>query len=408
MSSVLLLLLALMVTPARSAPAPAPAPIVAPTATGLGQGVEAELAPMVSLGGEIDRDGVKMLQRLTGKVKPWMWWAGGLGWVALVLLVGRLIERGLARLFPHARPSWLGRGFRLFAYLSCALFAGYFFLHALDATLLAGLLMLVEGKVMLLAAATGIADLALLMVNLAIDRYLSRQDGSGQPIERSPRVMTLLPLLRNVAMITLGALLTLVVLGEFGINIAPLIAGAGVVGVAIGFGSQKLVQDVITGAFMLFENTLAVGDWVKIGDHSGTVEGMTIRTLRLRDGNGQVHTLPFSAVPNVINMSRDFGFHPFEINISYDTDIDRALAAIADVVAELREDPAISPDITAPAELFGVERLGEWSVVLSGRIKTPPGRQAVVARAFNRRVKNKFAEQGLILAQRPYNIAAVK
>jgi small-conductance mechanosensitive channel len=343
----------------------------------------------------------RQLQRLS----PWMWLVGGLLWAALVVLAGKLIEHGMARLIPGSRATWLGRTFRVFAYVACALIAVYFFLHAFGAAILAGPLLQVERKLVLLAAAFGVADLALLLVNFSIDRYLSRLDAAGHKIERSPRVLTLLPLLRNVTMIMLGGVLALIVLGEFGVNIAPLIAGAGVVGVAVGFGAQKLVQDVITGAFMLFENTIAIGDTVKIGEHSGVVEGMTIRTLRLRDANGQVHTVPFSAVPNVINMSRDFGYHNFEINVTYDTDIEAALAAITAVVAEMQADPATGADILEPFELFGVERLGEWSVVLSGRIKTPPLRQANVGRAFNRGIKNKFDALGLKLAERSRLVA---
>jgi small-conductance mechanosensitive channel len=345
-------------------------------------------------------DRMPHLLQLTNGVEPWMWWLGALLWAALVVLAGKLIERVVARLLPDGRVSWLGRTFRIFVYVICALIGVYFLLHGFGAAILAGPLLQVERKLVLVAAAFGAADLALLLVNLAIDRYLSRVGPAGEPIERSPRVLTLLPLLRNIVMVGLGGVLALVVLDEFGVNIAPLLAGAGVVGVAVGFGAQKLVQDVITGAFMLFENTVAVGDMVKIGEHAGTVESMTIRTLRLRDANGQIHTLPFSAVPNVINMSRDFGYHPFEINIPYDTDVDSALAAIAEVAAAMQADPALAGDMLAPAELFGVERLGEWWVVLSGRIKTPPGRQAVVARAFNQRIKAKFAERGLALAYR--------
>ena len=342
----------------------------------------------------------ELFQKLNQIVPPSMWWVAGLLWAVLVVLVGKLLERGIARLMPDNRPSWPGRIFRIFAYLVCLLIAIYFFLRAFGGSFLAGPLLVVERKLVLLAGAFGIADIALMLVNFSIDRYLARQSTEGMPMERSARILTLLPLLRNVVMVSLGAMLALVVLGEFGVNIAPLVAGAGVFGVALGFGAQKLVQDVITGAFMLFENTLAIGDVVKIGDHTGVVEGMTIRTLRLRDGLGQVHTLPFSSVPNVINMSRDYGYHNFEINVTYDTDVDAALAAIAEVAAEMQADPATSSDILAPAELFGVERLGEWSVVLSGRIKTPPGRQANVARAFNRIVINKFAKVGLKLAIR--------
>jgi len=346
-----------------------------------------------TLTGEIDRDSDRLMKMLSGVVEPWMWWVAAAVWVVLVLLAGRLISYAVSRLFPTSGISWLGRAFRLLCYLVCGLVALYFVLHGFGATLLAAPVLLVESKLLLLAAAFGVADLALMLVNVAIYRYMT--DHAGQPIERSPRVLTLLPLMRNIVMVTLGVVLALMVLGQLGVNIAPLLAGAGVVGVAVGFGAQKLVQDVITGAFMLFENTLAIGETVKIGDHTGTVEGMTIRTLRIRDGSGQLHTLPFSSVTTVINMSRDYGFYPIELNISYESSIERAMEVITRTVTEMQEDPALKPYILAPVEIYGVDRLSEWAMVLTGGIKTPPLQQAVVARAFNRRIKEAFDQAGI-------------
>ncbi len=375
---------------AKAAEAQQPAPQPAqPTAE---KEAEKELK---SLTVDIDRGGDALLASLNSRLEPWMWWVACGIWVVLVFLAGKLIEMGFRKFFPGRRISWLGRIFRMFCYLICALIAIFLFLHGFGASAIAGPVIKIEGKLILLAAAFGIADLALVSVNIGIDRYLTSTDPSGNPVARSPRVLTLLPLLRNIAMITLGLVLVLMVLGQFGVNIAPLLAGAGVVGVAVGFGSQKLVQDVITGAFMLFENTLAIGDTVQIGTHTGTVEGMTIRTLRLRDINGQLHTLPFSSVTTVINMSRDFGFHNFELHIAYDSSIDRAMEVIAETVIGMQNDPEICSDILAPADIYGVAQLAEWSVVLTGAIKTPPGRQYAVGRAFNRRIKHAFDRNGI-------------
>jgi small conductance mechanosensitive channel len=234
-------------------------------------------------------------------------------------------------------------------------------------------------------------------VNVAIERYLAQTDADGRAVERSARARTLLPLLRNVVMVLLLIVVALIVLSELGVNTAPLLAGAGVVGVAIGFGSQKLVQDVITGAFILFENTIAVGDTVKIGDHTGTVEGMTIRTMRLRDANGQVHTLPFSSVTGVINLSRDFGFHVFELGVSYREDIDQVIVLLKQVGAEMQEDGEIGPFIIDPIEVFGIDKFADSAVVIGGRFKTLPGKQWTVGREFNRRVKQRFDADGISL-----------
>lgn len=235
------------------------------------------------------------------------------------------------------------------------------------------------------------------VVNAAIERYLGGNGANGQAVERSARVRTLLPLLRNVVMVVLIVVVALIVLSELGVNTAPLLAGAGVVGVAIGFGSQKLVQDVITGAFILFENTIAVGDLVKIGEHTGTVEGMTIRTMRLREGNGQVHTLPFSSVASVTNLSRDFGYHVFEIGVSYREDTDAVIAVIRQLGEEMHADPDVGAQIIDPIEVFGIDKLAESAVVIAGRFKTQPGKQWVVGREFNRRVKKRFDELDISL-----------
>ncbi|MTJ81161.1 MAG: mechanosensitive ion channel [Telmatospirillum sp.] len=233
------------------------------------------------------------------------------------------------------------------------------------------------------------------LVNASIERYLAQTDADGNTVERGARARTLLPLLRNVVMVVLIVVVTLIVLSELGVNIAPLLAGAGVVGVAIGFGSQKLVQDVITGAFILFENTIAVGEVVKIGDHTGTVEGMTIRTIRLRDGNGNIHTLPFSNVATVVNLSRDFGFYVFDIGVAYRENIDQVISVITDLGEEIRADDAFGPFIIDPVEVFGLDKFTDSAVIVQGRIKTLPGRQAAIGREFNRRVKNRFDELGI-------------
>ncbi len=228
------------------------------------------------------------------------------------------------------------------------------------------------------------------LLNSSIERYMAQTDQDGNAVERSARARTLLPLLRHVVMGVLLVLVVLIVLSELGVNIGPLLAGAGVVGVAIGFGSQKLVQDVITGAFILFENTIAIGDTVKIGDHTGTVEGMTIRTMRLRDVNGQVHTLPFSNVTTITNMSRDFGGYLFDFGVSYREDVDQVIAVLRQLGDELRQDAEIGATVIEPIEIFGVDRFTDSAVVIRGRLKTLPGKQWAIGREFNRRVKNRF------------------
>jgi len=158
----------------------------------------------------------------------------------------------------------------------------------------------------------------------AIERYLIAIDASDTP--RRTRIRTLLPLLRTALLCVIVVMTSLIVLSHIGIDIAPLLAGAGVVGVAIGFGSQALVKDVITGLFILLEDQIAVGDIVDVGkDHKGTVEAISVRSIRLRDLAGTVHTVPFSEVTSVKNLTKDFSNVLARITVSYGEDIDRVV-----------------------------------------------------------------------------------
>ena len=229
----------------------------------------------------------------------------------------------------------------------------------------------------------------------AIERYLSGIDASGAP--RRTRIRTLLPFLRTAMLSVIVVLTSLIILSHVGVDITPLLAGAGVVGLAIGFGSQALVKDIITGLFILIEDQLAVGDIVDVGkDHSGVVEAITIRTIRLRDQAGTVHSVPFSEVTTVKNMTRDFAYAVARITISYKEDVDRVVEILRQVSAELMEDEALRPLILDPFDYQGVDTLDASSVVLLLRIRTVASKQWVVGRAFNRLVKIAFEKHGIV------------
>ncbi len=233
------------------------------------------------------------------------------------------------------------------------------------------------------------------LLHRSIERYLTATDADGNQVQRSGRARTLLPLVRNAALVALVVMVGLIVLSELGINIAPLLAGAGVLGIAIGFGSQKLVQDVITGAFILFEDTIAVGDAVKLGEHAGTVEAISIRAIRLRDGNGALHTVPFSAVTTVINSSRGFNYAVFDIGVGYGEDIDRVAAVLAELGGELRADAHWGAMMVEAIEVPGIERFDPSAVVMRARIKTTPGDRQALTCEFNRRLKQRFDALGI-------------
>ncbi|MEA2780009.1 MAG: moderate conductance mechanosensitive channel [Rhodospirillaceae bacterium] len=252
-----------------------------------------------------------------------------------------------------------------------------------------------------------IADLATIAITVVVavaiwetfligtDFYLARQTAETRPALRRARARTLLPLLRRTVSIVLIIFVSLIALAEIGVNIAPLLAGAGVIGIAIGFGAQTFVKDLINGLHLLFEDTLVVGDSVTIGADSGVVEAITMRTIRLRDGNGAVRTIPFSEITRVINASRDFGVAAFEIPIAFREDIDRAIAAIQAVGTELKDDPVLGRDMLEPLLNPFIDRFTEYAVILKTNIKTLPGRNGAIAQAFNMRLKRHFDALGI-------------
>lgn len=227
-------------------------------------------------------------------------------------------------------------------------------------------------------------------VSAWIERYLNSDDDSGTQVERSARAKTLLPLARNVIMVSLILVVSLIVLAEIGVNIAPLLAGAGVVGLAVGFGSQKLVQDVITGVFILVEDTVSVGDVAVIGGHSGVVEAMTIRSLRLRDAAGNVHTIPFSAVETITNMTKEYSYAVFEVGVGYREDTDEVTEVLREVGRDLQADPEFGVEIIEELEVLGVDQFADSAVIIKARMKTRPIKQWMVGREFNRRMKKAF------------------
>jgi len=232
-------------------------------------------------------------------------------------------------------------------------------------------------------------------ISAAIERYLTRTDADGTLIERSARTRTLLPLLRNAVLVVLTVMVSMIVLSELGVDIAPLLAGAGVIGLAIGFGAQKLVQDVITGVFILFEDSISVGDVVKVSGLAGVVEALSIRSIRLRDLSGKVHTVPFSAVDTITNMTKDFSYYVFEVGVAYREDTDEVAKVLKQIGAEMQDDPEFGQLILAPFEVLGVDQFADSAVIIKARFKTAPIKQWTVGREFNRRMKQRFDELGI-------------
>ena len=225
--------------------------------------------------------------------------------------------------------------------------------------------------------------------NIAVERHLAALNRSSQ-ITRSARLRTLLPMLRTTLFAVVVAVCALVVLSEIGVNIAPLLAGAGVLGLAIGFGSQKLIQDIITGLFLLLENIMQVGDVVTLGGLTGTVENLSIRTIRLRALDGSVHIVPFSAVTSVTNMTRDYAFAVADVSLHVNEDPDRIGGILKEIAAELRDETPWRGMILADLEVMGIDHFTDAGYVLRSRMKTLPTSRWAVMRELNRRIKQRF------------------
>ncbi len=225
----------------------------------------------------------------------------------------------------------------------------------------------------------------------------SRLSPRGQTVAASQRLRTLLVLARNAVSITLCVLAAMVILSELGINIGPLLAGAGVVGLAVGFGAQSLVKDIINGAFLQFENALNTGDVVMAGGVSGVVERLTIRSVGLRDGSGTFHVIPFSAIDKVANMTRDFAFHVADIRIAYDQDVERAFEVIRDTAEGMRNDEAWCGKIIDKVDLQGVTAFSDAGISIGVRLKCRAGEQWGVGREFSRRLKSAFDREHIAM-----------
>jgi moderate conductance mechanosensitive channel len=233
--------------------------------------------------------------------------------------------------------------------------------------------------------------------NALMDRQLNVLSRDGH-YARAARLRTFQPMLRTALLCLIVTVVGLTALSEIGVNVAPLLAGAGIVGIAIGFGSQKLVQDLITGLFLLLENTVQVGDDVTVSGLSGKVENVSIRTIRLRAGDGSVHIVPFSAVTTLTNSSRGAGNAAVSVNVSYKEDTDRAGQILKDIVAEMRHEPEYRSAIRGELELWGVDKVDGSMASIVGQIRCTDSGRWPVQREFNRRMKRRFQECGIEIA----------
>jgi len=246
------------------------------------------------------------------------------------------------------------------------------------------------------------ADLAWGLLKALADNALARAQASADvtadEARRRARVRTLLPIGRNLAFIVLLVMTLLMVLSSLGVEIGPLIASAGVVGVAVGFGAQTVVRDIISGMFYMIDDAFRVGEYIQSGNYKGTVESFSLRSVKLRHQRGPLFTVPFGALGAVQNMSRDWVIVKDIIGITYDSDVDKAKKLIKQIGLELAQDPDLGPSILQPLKLQGVEQFDNYGMRIRTKMMTKPGEQFVIRRRANAMIKKAFDANGIRFA----------
>jgi small-conductance mechanosensitive channel len=311
---------------------------------------------------------------------------------------------------PGVVAASLGRGLRALFIIGAALLLAWAWqidLGALTARdtmathLLRGLL---NAVVILL-----VADFAWHVLKALIDHKIAEAQNPGEPdsdeARRRARLRTLLPILRNVLFIILLVMALLMALSALGVEIGPLIAGAGVVGVAIGFGAQTIVKDIISGMFFLLDDAFRVGEYIQSGSNKGTVESFSLRSVKLRHHRGPLYTVPFSELGAIQNMSRDWVIDKLTINLTYVTDLDKVKKLIKQIGKELQQDPELAPHIIDTLKMQGVEQFGDFAIQVRMKMMTKPGEQFVIRRRAYAMIKKAFDANGINFAYPTVQVA---
>jgi small-conductance mechanosensitive channel len=271
---------------------------------------------------------------------------------------------------------------------------------------------LLSGALIIIVAILGLA--AAQIVRKRLLRALKSQE--RLPQERRQLALTLVEVIGwGIAVVIIGAAI-LMLLSDFGINITPLLASAGVAGLAIGLGAQTLIKDLIGGFFVLVENQYAVGDTIQVGSLSGQVEHLTLRTTTVRGPDGQLHIIPNGEVRIVSNLTKEWSRATVDVGVAYEEDLEHVLAVLADAAASFALDPAFAPQLLEAPQVLGPMSLGDWAVTVRVMVKTRPGKQWEVARELRKRILAVCEHEGIVLpyprqetwtrSQNPSEIAA--
>jgi len=240
-----------------------------------------------------------------------------------------------------------------------------------------------------------LAFVALRVTRLLSRRILAPLIKQELEAEAKKRADTLHSLFRYIFSVIITTVAVMMILGEFGIEIGPILAAAGIVGLAVGFGAQNLVQDIISGFFILIDDSIRVGDVVNIAGSGGVVEKVNLRVTVLRDLAGNVHYVRNGQIGVVTNMTKEFSHYVFDIGVAYREDVDEVMAVIRKVDEDLRADAEFAEDILEPIEVLGLDQFADSAVVVKARIKTKPIKQWRIGREFNRRLKKAFDEKNI-------------
>ncbi|MDA0206664.1 MAG: mechanosensitive ion channel family protein [Acidobacteria bacterium] len=251
--------------------------------------------------------------------------------------------------------------------------------------------------VLILALAALLSRIVARLVGELVAR-LAVDDGRGdsmRALESKKRADTLTNVASRTVTIAIWAVAIVMALSEIGFNVGPLLAGAGVAGIAVGFGAQNLVRDFFAGFFLLTENQIRVGDVAVINGQAGLVEKINLRTTILRDVAGEVHVFPNGAITQLTNKTREYSFYVFDVGVAYKEDIERVMRVMEAVAAELKKDAEIGKMMLEPIQVFGLDKFADSAIVVKARIKTTPNQQWTVGRAYNLRLKKRFDAENI-------------
>jgi small conductance mechanosensitive channel len=233
------------------------------------------------------------------------------------------------------------------------------------------------------------------VMNRVLTKFRRVYEGRLSTGAQLQRADTLTHVMRDIVRIVIVFIGSMMILAEVGVDLKPLLAAAGIGGLAIGFGAQSLVKDIISGFFILLEDSVRVGDVVEIAGVGGLVEDVKLRTITLRDLSGNVHVVPAGAIDKVKNMTKIYSFYLFDVAVAYREDVDEVMALLQAIGEELRQDLAFREDILEPLEMLGVDHFADSAVIVKCRIKTKPIQQWRVGREMNRRIKKSFDAKGI-------------